>query len=78
MVARRILQSDAILVAASSYIERRGAPETLQDLIDHDCIHTRRDEEPLRVGLYGVLINPMTLRLIEVEPVLIANHTIRY
>ncbi|NLA89544.1 MAG: LysR family transcriptional regulator [Alcaligenaceae bacterium] len=75
VVARRILQSDAILVAASSYIERRGAPETLQDLIDHDCIHTRRDEEPFRGWTLWCPDKPNDTEVIEVEPVLIANHT---
>ena len=75
VVARRILQSDAILVAASSYIERRGAPETLQDLIEHDCIHTRRDEEPFRGWNLWFHDKPNDTEVIEVEPVLIANHT---
>lgn len=38
MVARRIGEMPAVLVAARAYIESRGRPHTPEDLIDHDCL----------------------------------------
>lgn len=39
LIARRIATVRAIVCAAPSYLERRGAPLTLDDLVDHDCLH---------------------------------------
>lgn len=76
VVARRILQSDAILVAASCYIERRGMPKTLQELVEHDCIQTRRDDgEPFRGWTLWQSDAPANTVEVEIEPVLVANHT---
>ena len=75
IVARKILQSDAILVAASSYIERRGMPETAQDLTEHDCIHIRRDSDPFRGWNLWQEDDPKAIARVEVDPILVANHT---
>jgi len=42
VVARRILTVEAVLVAAPSYLQRRGEPQRPQDLSDHDCLRMRR------------------------------------
>lgn len=75
VVARRIHQSDAILVAASCYTARRGMPETLQDLMKHDCIHTRRDDEPFKGWTLWQADEPNNPVVVEIEPILRANHT---
>lgn len=36
--ARKIIESDAILVASPDYLARRGAPNSPQDLLQHDCL----------------------------------------
>lgn len=38
LVARRLGESRRLLVAAPSYLERRGRPETPEDLDQHDCV----------------------------------------
>ncbi len=42
LIGRRIGWTTAFLVAAPAYLERRGAPQTPADLIQHDCICYRR------------------------------------
>ncbi|MEE8271095.1 MAG: LysR family transcriptional regulator, partial [Alphaproteobacteria bacterium] len=38
LVARRLAPSRLVLCAAPSYVERRGAPATPDDLVNHDCM----------------------------------------
>ncbi len=38
LVARRVMTDGFELVASPSYLERRGAPRTLADLAQHDCL----------------------------------------
>jgi len=38
LIARRLCTNTRVLVASPSYLERRGTPERLEDLSDHDCI----------------------------------------
>lgn len=74
IVARKIVEAKAILVASPDYLRRRGVPRTPQDLALHDCL-------PLK----GAGRRPRTWRLwpadkvkqsidVEVNPVLVANH----
>jgi DNA-binding transcriptional LysR family regulator len=39
LVARRLATVRAIVCAAPSYLARRGTPRTLDDLVQHDCLH---------------------------------------
>jgi len=41
MIAHRIIEMRYLLCASPSYLERRGAPERPEDIIEHDCIHWR-------------------------------------
>lgn len=75
VVARRIFQLDAILVASPDYIERRGLPTSVQALAEHDCVYTRRDSEPFRGWTLWQKGAPETATNVEFEPVLISNHT---
>ena len=38
LIARRLAEVQAMVVASPAYIERRGAPETPHDLLKHSCI----------------------------------------
>ena len=76
IVARKIHQSDAILVAASSYIERRGMPKTPEELAEHDCLHIRRrDSDPFRGWELWQENDPKVEAKVEIDPILVANHT---
>jgi LysR family transcriptional activator of dmlA len=47
--ARRLASNRRHLCASPQYLERHGAPETLDDLARHPCIVVRRDDAP-----YGI------------------------
>ncbi|MDP3229578.1 MAG: LysR family transcriptional regulator [Acidovorax sp.] len=49
IVARPLLQGEAIVVAAPSYLERRGIPREPQDLAKHD--HLRDSSAPVRAQM---------------------------
>lgn len=38
LIARKMEDAELVLVAAPSYIKRAGAPKSLEDLANHDCI----------------------------------------
>jgi DNA-binding transcriptional LysR family regulator len=39
VIARKIIESDAILVASPGYLAQRGTPRAPADLLQHDCLH---------------------------------------
>jgi DNA-binding transcriptional LysR family regulator len=39
LVARRLLVVRSMICASPGYLARRGVPERLEDLVDHDCLH---------------------------------------
>lgn len=41
LVARKLLETATITIAAPSYLERHGRPEQPSDLVDHSCIQVR-------------------------------------
>jgi DNA-binding transcriptional LysR family regulator len=41
LVARKLMQTRVLTLAAPAYLERRGRPTRPEDLIGHDCIHFR-------------------------------------
>lgn len=75
VIARPIISSDAILVAASEYLQRRAAPATPQDLVRHDCLRLRQQGSRPRVWRLQHGSDRERTLDIEVEPVLLANHT---
>jgi len=38
MIARRLFEARTVLCASPDYLERRGTPQTPDDLLDHDCL----------------------------------------
>jgi DNA-binding transcriptional LysR family regulator len=53
LVARRLLTSEIQLFASPTYVARRGAPATLEDLTGHDCVLFRPVEGRSRWTLAG-------------------------
>ncbi|WP_159104375.1 LysR family transcriptional regulator [Sneathiella glossodoripedis] len=41
LIARKLADSPRILCASPSYIEKRGMPEKIEDLLDHNCLLLR-------------------------------------
>lgn len=75
IVARKVVESDVILVAAPSYIQRRGAPSKPDQLAEHDCLFLRRPDGPLRSWRLWTESDPDNVVETNLEPALIANHT---
>jgi DNA-binding transcriptional LysR family regulator len=75
IVARKIVESEVILVASPAYVKRSGLPKTPEDLAQHECLRLRRADSPLRAWRMWCGHNPDHVVEINVDPVLIANHT---
>ncbi|NYT86395.1 LysR family transcriptional regulator [Pollutimonas harenae] len=75
IVARRIVESDVILVASPEYVERKGAPQRPEDLVQHDCLRLKRPDGSLRAWRMWRCQSPDQVVERDVEAVLVANHT---
>lgn len=74
-VARKVIESNAVLVAAPSYIERKGSPQSPQDLEHHDCLRLRRMDSPLKTWSMWRESDPAHIVEAQVKPIVMANHT---
>jgi DNA-binding transcriptional LysR family regulator len=75
VVARKVIESEAILVASPDYLKRRGHPLTPQDLKDHDCLGLKRPHGRARVWRMWHADQPDRPLEADIQPVLLANHT---
>ncbi|HEY9572199.1 MAG TPA: LysR substrate-binding domain-containing protein [Pusillimonas sp.] len=75
IVARKVVESDVILVASPSYVKRKGLPKVPGDLAQHDCLRLKRPDEPLRGWRMWREPSPHQVTEVSADPVLIANHT---
>lgn len=73
VVARKVIESEAILVASPEYIRRRGAPRNPQELARHDCL--RLKSHLGRPKLWRMWTAGGPAMEVEIQPVLLANHT---
>lgn len=75
IIARKVVESYAILVASPAYVERRGMPTVPEDLTRHDCLRLKRIDEPLRPWRIWRPTDPDQVVEANVDGVLVANHT---
>ena len=75
VVARKIISSEALLVASPAYLARKKAPKLPIDLLDHDCL--RMTPSGLRNRPWHMFRadDETQVAEVEVQPVLWANHT---
>jgi DNA-binding transcriptional LysR family regulator len=72
LVARRVAATDLRLYAAPSYLERRGRPRRLVDLVAHDCLVLRTSQ-----GLFPWrLTGPRGVESVEVSGPVVADEMI--
>ena len=71
LICRRIGWTTAFLVAAPSYIQRRGMPSHLLEIPDHDCICYNRGGE----GRFWSFLNGADIERVKVAPRMIFNNT---
>ncbi|WP_410641751.1 LysR family transcriptional regulator [Amycolatopsis sp. lyj-346] len=60
---RRLARNRRVPCAAPSYVERRGVPERIEDLADHDCIVLRENESDFALWRFGDARNPRQVRV---------------
>ena len=75
IVARKVIESEAILVAAPDYVKRRGQPQSPQDLLQHDCLRLRVPGGRTRVLQMWCPEQADVPTEVDIQPVLLANHT---
>lgn len=75
VIARKVINTEAILVASPAYLARRGVPATPADLQQHDCLRVKPDG--LRSRYWRLFRSDDDNEQVELDvtPVLWANHT---
>jgi LysR family transcriptional regulator, transcriptional activator for dmlA len=72
LIAHKIVESFRVLAAAPAYLERRGAPRTLAELAQHDCLLFR--ERYQRFGVWR-LAGPNGEESVKVTGPVASNHS---
>lgn len=76
VIARKVISTEAFLVASPAYLARKGTPQAPQDLLQHDCLRIKPDAG-LRGRQWRLFRSDKDSEevLLDVQPVLWANHT---
>jgi LysR family transcriptional activator of dmlA len=72
LIAHKIVDSFRVLAAAPAYLERRGAPKTLAELAQHDCLLFRGRDQ--RFGVWR-LSGPNGEESVKVTGPIASNHS---
>jgi len=76
VIARKVLESQAVLVASPDYLRRRGVPEAPPDLTNHDCLRLKvLGSRPSRGWRLWRAPEPDKVVEVDVQAVVWANHT---
>jgi DNA-binding transcriptional LysR family regulator len=75
VIARKVIESDVILVASPEYVKRRGMPQTPTDLAGHDCLRLKMTGG--RSQAWRMWREPHADQAVDLagQPVISANHT---
>lgn len=75
VIARKVLESQAVLVASPEYLRRRGVPAKPQDLRAHDCLRLKPLGTRVKTWKLWCALEPERPVELEVKAVVWANHT---
>lgn len=75
VVARQVIESEAVLVASPDYLKRRGVPAQPQDLARHECLRLKQPNDRMRIWRIWQPELPGQVAEVTIEPVLQTNHT---
>lgn len=75
VVARKVIEAEAILVASPAYLKSRGTPQTPADLSGHECLRLRQSNGRPRVWRMWRVTEPDHPIEVAVTPMITANHT---
>ena len=74
LVARKIIEANAILVASPAYVQRCGLPKAPADLTQHVCLRHKTPNGRHRLWRMWREDEPGVAEEVEVRPVLLTNH----
>lgn len=72
LIAHRMVQSRRILCASPEYLKKRGAPRTVAELADHECLLYRERDQPF--GIWR-LSGPRGIEPVKVTSRFSSNHS---
>lgn len=75
IIARKIIDSQAILVATPAYLAKRGTPISLEELATHECLRLKPFGERPKAWRMWCEMDKETMVDLDVHSVLWANHT---
>jgi DNA-binding transcriptional LysR family regulator len=75
VVARKVIESEAILVASPDYLKRRGRLQVPEDLSRHECLRLKWPGGQPRTWRMWHPEHPEQVVEVDVQPILLANHT---
>lgn len=74
LIARRVASGHSALVAAPSYLQRRGTPQQPSDLANHDCLRFRAADTHRHTWRLVRYDHPADVQEVELQPVVCSNH----
>ena len=74
VVARKVIESDVILVASPRYLQRRGAPQSPEELSQHDFLRVKTTFGRSRALRLWCPRAPDAAIDLDLQPLIIANH----
>lgn len=75
VIARKIIESEAILVASPGYVKRRGLPQSPAELAQHDCLRLKTTSGRSKSWRLWCPQLAEQAEEVDIKPVLLANHT---
>jgi DNA-binding transcriptional LysR family regulator len=75
VIARKVISTEAILLASPEYLQRKGTPRTPEDLQHHDCLRLKPAAGRSRTWRLLHADEPDRHVDLDVQPVLWANHS---
>lgn len=75
VIARKIVSTEAILVASPTYLKRKGTPQTPSELTQHECLRLKAPGLRPRIWRLFKAEQPGDYLDLNVAPVMLANHT---
>jgi DNA-binding transcriptional LysR family regulator len=75
VIARKVIESQAVLVTSPEYLRRRGTPSEPKDLMEHDCLLIKPLGVRTKTWKLWRVQNPDQPVVLEVKAVVWANHT---
>lgn len=75
VVARKVIETEVILVASAGYVQAHGLPTTPEDLSGHACLRLRQSHSHPRMWRMWRTAEPDNVVEVAVKAVIVANHT---